>query len=179
MERKEYIKAELPYTEQSPEDLLGGTYLEEIVSRMKTVVETEAPVRRSILYKRVIYSFGMQKIGSRLITIFDSAASSLDYVTTEDEDGETVFHFGPEEFFRPTPDSDLRYSYQIPYKEAANCLRFILENGEKNSYSKSELYRLFLTEMGYQKSGASLEDLFEGALKYPTIKRSGNGRILK
>lgn len=179
MEKKEYIAAELKLLELTPEDLLSGAYAEDLKERMKVVVETEAPVRRSILYKRVINSYGMQKIGSRLIEIFDAIANTLDYVTSEDDNGETVFHFGPEDYFRPTPDSTLRYSYQIPYKEGANCIHYILEQGEKNSYTKGELYRLFLEELGYLKSGASIVELYEGSLRWPTIRRSGNGRILK
>ncbi len=73
----------------------------------------------------------------------------------------------------------MRYSYQIPEKEAANAILYILEKGDKNSYTKSTLYRLFLSEMEYLKSGDRIVELFNAALMDERIKISGNGRIIK
>ena len=97
-----------------------------------------------------------------------------------DGDGEVVFHKEEkEDFFRPSPSSALRYSYQIPHQEGAACILYILETGDKPSLTKGELYRLFLSEMGWEKSGRAIEELFSYALKDKRIKRSGNGRFLK
>lgn len=180
MEKREYTKANLEQIELVSDDLLSRTMDEMVLDRMTKTIETEAPIRRSLLYKRVLNSLGMVKVGIRLLELFDTLSSSLSFRISEDGDGETVFHSSEEEaYFRPTPDSAIRYSYQIPHEEAAICLLYILENGEKNSWTRSDLYKAFLSEMGWEKSGRSIEELFSYALKDSRIKRSGNGRILK
>ena len=180
MEKREYIPAALEISENTSEDLLSRNMDGEIALRMEKVIMAEAPVRRSLLYKRVINSFSLEKLGSRLLPLFDSIASSLTFPTTEDKDGETVFHRGgDEDFFRPSPDGNVRYSYQIPHAEAASALLYILENSEKNSWSRNELYRAFLSAMGWNRSGRAIAELFDYALSDPRIRRSGNGRILK
>ncbi|MGN1163490.1 MAG: DUF3320 domain-containing protein [Candidatus Ornithospirochaeta sp.] len=180
MEKREYKCVELEVVERTSEDLLSRELDGEILDRMKKTIETEAPIRRSLLYKRVINSFSLQKLGSRLLPLFDSISTSLPFPTTEDSDGETVFHStGEEDYFRPTPDSSVRYSYQIPHSEAASAIIHIISSSEKNSWTRSELYRAFLSEMGWEKSGRAIEELFSNAVTDHRIRRSGNGRILK
>ena len=96
-------------------------------------------------------------------------------LTGEDRDGEKVFHFGDESFFRTSIDSE-RYSYQIPIEEAANCILYILER-EGRILTKSALRRLFQKELGYEKLGSQIDRLFEQAARSPRIKRTGNGRF--
>lgn len=180
MEKREYIVTSLVIKELSAEDLLNGSFNCEIKERMEKVISTEAPVRESIIYKRVINSYSLQKVGSRLKELFNSIKESLSEEKSVDLNNEEVFHNGEnEDFFRPTPLGEVRYSYQIPYREASNCILYILENSEKNSYSKGELYRLFIKEMEWEKSGEQISLLFEAALKDGRIKRSKNGRIIK
>ena len=65
---------------------------------------------------------------------------------------------------------------QIPEEEAAACLRAILEKHGK-TMTKKELKKIFRDEMGYQKMGASVDNLFNAAAKHDGIKRTGNGRF--
>lgn len=180
IEKKPYIKADLAVTEKESNDLLSLSFNEEIKKRMEEVIEVEAPIRRTLLYKRVINSFGLVKVGSRILALFDSIASTLTFPITTDYDGESVFHNGKnEDFFRPTPDSSVRYSYQISSSEAASCILFIMENSEKPSLTKTQLYKEFISQMEWEKSGNAIEKLFTASLSDSRIKRSGNGRILK
>lgn len=181
MARKEtYEKALFDTMNLDSDTLLSGTYNGTIEERMKETIAIEGPIRKSLLYKRVLNSFSLQKVGSRLLSLFDSISSTLTEEVTKDEDGEEVFHSSKEEdFFRPSPSSDDRYSYQIPHREAANTIIYILENSDRNSWNKSDLYRSFISEMGWEKSGRAIEELFGYALKDKRIRRSGNGRILK
>ena len=115
IQMKPYVKVELTFIALDSNGLLSQANNGEIRERMEKTIEMEAPIRRSLLYKRVINSFGLVKVGSRISPLFDSIAQTLDYPTTEDSDGETVFHNGKEEdFFRPSPDPEDRYSYQTP-----------------------------------------------------------------
>ena len=180
IEKKPYVRVNLPLTPKESSDLLSLSFNEEIKERMEKTIEVEAPIRRTLLYKRVINSFGLLKVGSRLLSLFDSISSELSNTISEDYDGETVFHGKEnEDSFRPSPDSEDRYSYQIPSSEAASCLLYIMEHAEKQSLTKSQLYREFISAMGWEKSGNAIEKLFSAALLDSRIKRSGNGRILK
>lgn len=180
MEKREYIVTKLEIMTLSPENLLSGEFDNEIKKRMEEVIETEAPLRESILLKRVLNSFFLYKLGSRLNKHFIALENELDAIKTTDCCGEIVFHNGKnEDFFRPTPIAEVRYSYQIPTAEASNALIYIIENSTKNSFTKNELLRLFINEMGWEKNGDKIEALFSDALKDERIKRSRNGRIIK
>ena len=184
-EKKEYKEAVLETIGATPEAIISGSLNDEIKSRMLAVIETEAPIKESLLFKRVINSLSLKKVGSRILPVFDSISSSLPVRITEDSDGERVFHKETEDdCYRPTPDSAVRYSYQIPEEEAyqipeeeaAACLRAILEKHGK-TMTKKELKKIFRDEMGYQKMGASVDNLFNAAAKHDGIKRTGNGRF--
>ncbi len=180
MEKKDYTVTPLEVTPKTSEEMLTRAFDDDILSRMERVIETEGPVRESLLFKRVLNSYDLFKNGSRLNGLLVSLTESLNAPVTTDRDGEKVYHTGKnEDYFRPTPLSEDRYSYQIPHAEAAACILYILENGNKNSYRKNELYRLFIAEMGYLKSGDQIRTLFDGALNDPRIRISGNGRIMK
>ena len=176
-EKKEYREAELEALAATPEAIISGSLNDEIRGRMMTVIEAEAPIKESLLFKRVINSLSLKKVGSRILPVFEGIASSLPVRITEDADGERVFHKEDEDdSYRPTPDSAIRYSYQIPAEEAARCIISILERNGK-TMTKSELKKRFRDEMGYQKLGASVDNLFNAACKCDGIKRTGNGRF--
>lgn len=179
MEKREYTVTELDIKPLSSHDLVSGAYNDDILKRMKKVITVEGPVKESLLYKRVLNSYSLYKNGALLSALLSSLSASFGN-TSIDWDGEKVFHTeGGENYFRATPDGDIRYSYQIPSLEGANAVLYILEKGVKTSYTKSELKRLFLSEMGYSKTGDRIEELFEASLCDSRIRKSGNGRILK
>ena len=174
IEKRKYITAELPLIETEPEAIISGAMDDEIRSRMERTVEAEGPILEPLLFKRVINSMSLKKVGSRIEPVFSRIAESLPYEKSE-EDGEKVFHFGDESFFRTSIDSD-RYSYQIPIEEAANCILYILER-ENRIITKSELVILFRNELGYERLGAQVDALFRAAAKDGRIGRTGNGRF--
>ncbi len=175
-ERREYRKAELDVIEATPEAIISGSLDDEIRARMAATIEAEAPIKESLLFKRVINSMSLKKVGSKILPAFVRIASALPCRISED-DGERVFHSSSEgECFRPTPDPSVRYSYQIPTEEAVNCLEYILER-EQRIITKSELSRLFKAELGYERMGAQVDSLFRRAAKSPLLKRTGNGRF--
>ena len=91
VEKKEYKIADLEPLQATPEAIISGALDSEIKERMEKTIETEAPVLESLLYKRVINSLSLKKVGSRILPVFDRIASSLNARITEDQ-GERVFH---------------------------------------------------------------------------------------
>ena len=176
VEKRPYVKTGLETISLTPEAILERAWDEEIKNRMCLVIETEAPVLEDLLFKRVLNSLSLRKLGSRLLPVFESIAALLPYERTQDRMG-YVYHNGKEEdFFRPSPDSSDRYSYQIPTQEAAVCLEYILSQEEK-TVTKTRLLQLFRREMGYERAGSQVESLFEAASKSGRIGRTGNGRF--
>ena len=92
MEKRIYKVAEIEETKKEAEELLSRSLDDEIKERMKAVIEVEAPIRKALLYKRVLNSFGLQKVGSRLLSLFEELSLALPFPTTIDGDGEVVFH---------------------------------------------------------------------------------------
>lgn len=177
-EKRDYTITELSVISVTPEEIISGAMNEEIKARMMRTIETEGPILESLLYKRVITSLSLKKIGSRILPVFDAIASSLPVQITDDS-GERLFHRENEDnSFRPTPESEIRYSYQIPTEEAVSCLEYIIEHAEK-TVTKSELEKMFKAEMGYDRLGSQVEALFKRAVKSPRLKRTGNGRFMK
>ena len=90
MEKRIYKVAEIEETRKEAEELLSCSLDDEIKERMKAVIEAEAPIRKALLYKRVLNSFGLQKVGSRLLSLFEELSLTLSFPTTLDGDGEVV-----------------------------------------------------------------------------------------
>ncbi len=175
IEKRDYIVTDLSVENKSPEELLSGVYDDEILKRMEAVIECEGPIKESLLFKRVINSFSLMKVGSRLLELLIKIEERLPFEATV-ENGEKVFHNGSEEnFYRPTPDAAVRYSYQIPTIESANALITMLSSISGKPYKK-ELAPLFLSTMGWDKMGAKVRELFERGLEDERIKKSKNGR---
>ena len=176
IEKRGYTIADLPQTEATAEMIIQHLLDDEIRNRMIETIEAEGPIMRPLLYKRVITSFSLKKVGSRIEPVFDEIASSLQYQVTSDA-GETVYHNGKDEnFFRTAPLSE-RYSYQIPLSEAVHCLQYII-SGSERSLTKKELAIRFRDELGYERMGAQVDNLFIRASASPDIKRYGNGRFI-
>ncbi len=174
IEKRCYEVVDLGMIQATPDSIIKRALDDEIRERMIRTVEAEGPIMKSLLYKRVITSMSLKKIGSRIEPVFDEIAASLPFEVTQDI--EPVYHNGrSEEFFRTAPESD-RYSYQIPQEEAARCLKHILSR-EGRILLKSELAILFRDELGYDRMGAQVEALFSRASRNPMIQRTGNGRF--
>ena len=149
----------------SSEDLQGGSWNDEVKRRIASCIETEAPICRSLLLKRVANSFGLYKVGWRLDRYFSSILKDFSSCL-RDEEGVAVYHSkGEREGVFRTASQEIRFSPQIPPSEAANAIVHALENSGKK-LRRNEVFRAFLSEFGYSKRGKDLDTLFKKALKY-------------
>ncbi len=176
--RAEYIGTDLPLASHSPEELLSGTLNAEILKRMEEVIEVESPIKESLLFKRVLNSFGLVKLGSRLEPHFKDIAEKLTALRFSEDEKVYLKPDFEVDFFRYS-DSTLRYSYQIPVIEGVNAIIYILEK-ENRRLTRKELLQLFSESLGYQRKGAQVISLFlaclEHGLRKGYVKVSGNHR---
>ena len=182
MEKREYKETILEQLTLKPEQILSHEYDDEIKERFNKVVLTEWPIMDHLLFKRVLNSLGLEKLGSRLEPYFVSLVESTNLICKIEMDMKVYY---PDEnvrcnFFRPC-DEILRYSYQIPPIEGVNCIVNILKQSEKSLY-KSQLLNLFAKEFGYERKGSQVIKFFETsrvmAKSINAIKESGNHKIL-
>ena len=96
IEKRSYSAVELPQTEATAEMIIARSLDGEIRERMMRTVEAEGPIMRPLLFKRVIASFSLKKVGSRIEPVFREIAASLPFQVTMD-DGEEVYHSGCDE----------------------------------------------------------------------------------
>ncbi len=149
----------------SSEDLQSGSWNDEVKRRIASCIETEAPICRSLLLKRVANSFGLYKVGWRLDKYFSDILEDFSFCL-KDEEEVAVYHSESEKqgVFR-TDSQEIRFSPQIPPSEAANAIVHVLENSSRK-LKRNEVFRAFLSELGYSKRGKDLDTLFKKALKY-------------
>lgn len=174
-----YIQVILPLTKTTSADLVSSTFDEEILTRMARTIETESPVRESILFKRVVNSFGLAKIGARILARFRLIADKAERTITMDGDEKVYWNDLPKALcYRPCSE-DVRYSYQIPWAEGAVAIQSLLET--KRTFTKNALLQAFSEAFGYKRKGAQVSAFFEGSLKAGiengSFQRLKNGRF--
>ncbi len=180
MEKREYEATALTILSVDLDDFLSGMYTDTAVKRMDEIVDCEGPITEELLMKRLVNSFGFQKIGSRLSEYLDSIKDRISY-PKERVRSQVIYHTGRnEDFYRISDDGIERYrfSYQIPITEAANAMLAVFEDDpaiEAKGLLKKELFRLFLEKLGYSKRGSQIDRLFEDTFAF--LKE--NGGIIK
>ncbi len=179
-ERKAYRTCTLSIISLSPEDVLSQSHDEELKARINAIISAEAPIKDTLLKKRLLSGISLKRCGSRLDEHISALIDTMNLFTTEED--ETVYHKAPYTgytFFRTAPESE-RYSYQIPVCEAKCALLWCLENHSGMMYRR-ELLQAFTSALLYERKGSSIEALFEAslnaALEDKSIKESGNHKF--
>jgi hypothetical protein len=175
-----YIYAYLPSANYSSEVFFFPEYQNYIIRQIQTVIETEAPISRSLLCKRVLNSWGISRLGSRLDTYFDELLSKIDCYRKTDE--EFVCIWKSEEqmtsyrTFRPVSE---RNALDLPPEEVANGIKYLLE--AQISLPTRDLSRVTAQLFGFARTGNNVDTaMFQGireAVKRGYIKVE-NGRSI-
>ncbi len=82
----EYQTANLLFVQCSSEEFLSSEHKESILKQIKNVVETEAPISRSLLCKKILTAWGVSRLGQRLDAYFDSLFEQMSYFKIQYED---------------------------------------------------------------------------------------------
>lgn len=105
-----------------------------ICQQLKTIVETEAPISKTLLLKRIIGAWGMARSGARIESRITDLCGRLNFYAAEA--GDAVFYWqsktAPKAFgyYRaPENESEKRSAEDIPELEYVNVMVDILENG--------------------------------------------------
>ncbi len=168
---------ELSLTSTS-EDFLQLHNQQKIKSQITKVVETEAPITRNLLVRRVLAAWGISKLGTRINAQFEQYLLELNFIQTGEKENPVFWNNEVSaEIYSAyrvsTVNGQKRDAEDIPVEEIANGIREILRH--QLSLPKEELIREGAKLFGFARSGSNVEM----AMKRGIEKALLNGTIIE
>ncbi|TWP29532.1 DUF3320 domain-containing protein [Apibacter muscae] len=126
-----------------------------ILNQIKEVMETEAPISKTLLSKRVLAAWGISRLGQRLDSYLQELLMSTSFFISQNED--LSFYWLNEEqyqrydYFR----TGLRDAVNLPPEEVANAMKYILTN--EISIPTTDLSRLTAQLLGFARNGSNVD----------------------
>ncbi len=175
-----YCGAELPPLQLTLEEYLSPKHEEEILERIHTAVEIEAPVSEALLTKRVLESCGILRGSGKVRTRNNALYRKLGLSVTQQEGGRILWRAGqiPDDYtgFRRTGEGlHKREAKDVPQQEAANGVCAVLEGTE--GMDKAELLKETGKMLGYSRLGVSVLAAMERGVEY--AQRQGRIQVDK
>jgi hypothetical protein len=172
---QKYSVTQLPFSNISSDEFCQSYNTQRILEKISKVVETEGPVSRSLICKRVLQSFGIARMGTRLEQRFGELFRRVHYPTT--------IHHGirfywpmntlPSSYtaFRVSENEDERRAADdLSPEEVACAVRCVLQN--QLSMTKSDLVRETYKLFGYARAGSAVEQAMESGIDYAAKSKS-------
>lgn len=140
-----------------------------ILRALADILAREAPIRESLLIRRVTQSFGIARAGSRIQRYLTQLLSTAKLQTTA-QNGER-FYWTP----RQNPDhydiyraagegDDKRDARDLPHQEIANAAAAVLQN--QIGLPEEDLVRETARLLGYTRLGTSVRPAMEAGIAY-------------
>jgi hypothetical protein len=177
-----YHSAILKPSGYSSEVFLFPEHKNRILSQIREVIETESPVSRSLVCKRVLSSWNISRLGQRLDAYFEQLFRLLPYYQIKHEG--FVFFWLSEEHCRQysqyRPDSE-RDANDLPPEEIANGIKQIVE--EQISLPTPDLTKIAAQLFGFARTGthvdAAMHRGISEAVRRDFIKTENGRAIVK
>ncbi len=183
-----YRFAKLPQQTVSPEDLLSSRYTPGIRKRIISLMETEAPISKANMLRRIVQSYAIARSGSRITAHLESLLDAMGLKTTQqadqtfywraDQDPETYQRFRTAE-----TEETRREAKDIPVEEAAAAACQAL--ADQLSLNGDDLVREGAKLLGYPRTGSAISALMQEAIRYAqwkgrvTLAPNGNYTLTK
>ena len=175
-----YTAAQLNIVSMSSDDFMARKNAAELKKRTLEVIKCEAPITENLLTKRLLNSYSITRVGSRVQTYLDEFYAKLGAKTTKQADGQTIYWNSKQEpdnytdFRAGKTDNDKRDSKDIPIIEAANAvLKVVTDNV---ALSAEDLNKLAAKQLGFARMGANLTSLMDAAVEM--AKSSGKIEVM-
>jgi superfamily I DNA and/or RNA helicase len=164
-----YVVMKLPVENISSDVFCLPEYTQNILDKIAKVIDTEGPISRSLLSKRILQSYSIARMGSRLEKRFDGLLRKVHYPTTTHR---RMKYYWPMEIvpssykvFRVSEnESERRNVEDLPPEEVACAVRYILQN--QLSMSKDDLVREASKILGYARAGTTVEQAMLDGISY-------------
>jgi len=168
--KESYVISILPVRNSSPQfDLLNSLlFKESIVNDILSILENEAPISKDLLCRRILNSWSISRLGSRIDAYFTSVFKQMNMKYSE---GSKLFYWNenqdPESYFTyriSTLESQRRDASDISPIEVSNAVHEILENSI--SLNKIDLIRESAKLFGYNRINGNVElSMKDGIMK--------------
>lgn len=152
----------------SYEDFLSYQSTGIIRQQLEQVITAEAPIKETLLFRRVLAAWNISRLGSRITARFHQVVHTMQLCHTKDADGTLCY-------WQKREDADLYKDYRIPGNDAArraadeipsmeiiNAMKHILE--EQISMPAADLVRETARLLGFAKVGSIVEKSIAAAL---------------
>jgi len=152
----------------SSEAFLSYSNTQKIKDQVKQVLETEAPIMRSLLAKRILAAWGISKLGTRINAHFEWVLNDLNLRETNFDDSRVFWNntLNPNSYsgFRVTSaNGQKRDAEDLPPEEIANGIKEILSH--QISLPIDELVREASRLFGFARSGSNVENAMRKGIK--------------
>ncbi len=175
-----YICAYLPSVPYSSDAFLSAENSRYITNQIKKIIETEAPITRSLLCKRILQSWGIARLGARVEAHLDQLFNGVEcYIK---KDGDFIVFWKSEEHmrsystFRPVSE---RSALDLPPDEIANAVKHVLES--QISLPTTDLSRVTAQLFGFARTGNNVDHAIHEGIreaKNRSYIRIDNGRAV-
>lgn len=149
-----YQIAELEYTPVTSDDFAQGYYDSQVMDKIRSVIKMEAPISRTLLCKRVLNSFAIARMGTRLAAHMNFLLKRMNLRTTGKE---SLFFWNedqyPESYNIYRPESK-REALDIAPEEVAVAVCRILE--EQGALLEVDLIRETAHQFNYTRLGDNI-----------------------
>ena len=131
---------------------------------IQKVINTEAPISRDLLNRRICSAMGISRVSARLSERLSSIITSLNLFTTESS--KTIYwsdHVRPNNFkiYRTGSGRDV---LDIPYEEIANSIAYYVNASDDND--KERILRTAANNLGFTRMGVNVRAAMEEGLLY-------------
>lgn len=170
----------LPFIGRSADDLVSNVNRHYVKNQITDVINTEAPISRSLLCKRILAAWDISRLTQRLDTYFESLFQEIPHYSKSHE--EFVFFWKNEEqaksytTFRSKSERD---AVDLPPEEVANGIKYILEN--EMSLPTKDLSRITAQLFGFARGGSNVDAAMHRGIREAVNKgyiKVDNGRAI-
>ncbi|MHA4894677.1 DUF3320 domain-containing protein [Pedobacter sp. PWIIR3] len=155
-----YEVTDLEYTHTStPEEFLNPANRGKIKAQLFNIIQTEAPISKTLLYKRVLNAWGITRSGGKAARYLDDLTMSMSLQQTENMVTTFFWKSGQDNTnYKTFRTTDLEVQRRDPEdlspEEIANGIHEVLKN--QISLSRQDLIRETAKLFGYGKVGANV-----------------------
>lgn len=167
----------------SSEEFLFSSNRKKIIDQINKVLETEAPISKNLLSKRILNAWAISRNGARLNSHLEGLFSDIKIRQTKYNDN--IFFWREEQhpsvysIYRSAKnDNEKREADDLPPEEIANAVKKILK--EQISLSKEDLIREAAKLFGFLKVGSNVDIAMRYGIQLAIDKgyaKELNGRI--
>lgn len=158
-----------PYN-YSPEDFFFTDSYSILLSQIRKIMESEAPISKSLLCKKILSEWGISRLGTRVEAQIETALDTLNIYRTEYEG--LVFCWNDKEqcasysIYRPVSD---REAADIPPEEIANAIRQLLT--DSISLPAADLIKACAQQFGFARMGSNIDAAMQRGIR-EAVKRN-------